>query len=825
MVIPNSKDQEYSMLVVKGDLTNDLPRENGIGRNNNDSAGSSRLLSPIGDALPVTLSIIPMNHAIIFPGMIVPIILNQERYKNTVTQILDTKEGQSNIPHVGIVALKDPANTKSPEKNLLPYGVVCRIIKRINLPDGGMSILLNCLKRFHIKNLVQEEPTIVANITYKDDIYFGDTETEALARMVVNQFKVISQENPLITEEMRIAMANVDGPGKLGDLLASILIRDSGSYLEFLEQLEVKKRLEKLLGLLKKEVEVHNLQTKLHSQINQNINKSQREFFLNEQLKLIQKELGHTIDEKTAAHTKFTERLAKLKPSGEASKKIKEELEKLENLNENSPEFGVTYNYLDWLTSLPWGISAVENLDIKRSRRILQRDHFGLHDVKRRILEFTAVRKLKNNSKGSIICLVGPPGVGKTSLGKSIARALNRPFFRFSVGGMRDEAEIRGHRRTYVGAMPGKIVQGLKRTGVNNPVFMIDEIDKMGQDYHGDPSSALLEVLDPEQNTDFADHYLDLTFDSSQILFICTANQTDSIPQALLDRMEVIRLPGYILEEKLSIAERYIVPKQLEKNGLSRSQLAFPRPTLISIIDGYAREAGVRNLEKWIEQICRNKALAVAEGKDSGKSVAIKDLEKIIGPPYFTNSRLVKFKPGISVGLAWTAMGGETLTIQSVAVPGKNPDLKLTGQMGNVMNESANIAWTYVKKSMGENKRGKKFISKNSIHLHIPAGAVPKDGPSAGISLATSLFSLVKGESVKPGLAITGELTLTGNVLPVGGIREKVIAAKRNGYSDVMLPKENARDLKEIPAGVKKGLNFHLVSNMNQVLRIAFEHQ
>jgi ATP-dependent Lon protease len=789
----------------------------------------SRKLLPATEILPIQLPLIQVNQAIVFPGMIVPMILSQDRHKNAIQYILEKKQGSPAAPFIGVGILRDTADTVKTLKDILPYGVAGRIVKRMNLPDGSLSILVNFLKRFEIQKIHQTDPLLIAGVQYLDDVYFGDTETEALARTVVNQFKQISQDNPLITEEMRLAMVNVDGPGKLSDLLASILIRDNKNYSDFLATLDVKKRLEKLLVLLKKEIDVHNFQAKIQGEINQNVGKAQRDFFLNEQLKLIQKELGHTNDDRTNAKNKFTERIAKLKLSEEASKRVKDELEKLDMLNENSPEFGVTYNYLDWISSLPWGIQVEENRDLRKARQILSADHFGLEEVKERILEFIAVRKLKNNSKGSIICLVGPPGVGKTSLGKSIANALNRPFYRFSVGGMRDEAEIKGHRRTYIGAMPGKVVLGLKKAAAMNPVFMIDEIDKLGNDFRGDPASALLEVLDPEQNVEFLDNYLDLSFDASNVLFIATANQLDTIPGPLLDRMEVIRLPGYIMEEKLAIVKKYIIPKQLEKNGLTKKDIFFPDTTLKALINGYAREAGVRSLEKWIEQICRKRALKVASldsptKKKGGinKTITKALLSELIGSPYFSENEAKTLKPGLAVGLAWTAMGGDTLVIESVGIKSSDRGLKLTGQMGNVMTESAALAWTYVRKILSEDITHRKFITTHGVHLHIPAGGVPKDGPSAGITLATSLYSLITGKVVKRGLAMTGELTLSGLVLPVGGIKEKIIAANRNGYRKILIPYENKRDLKEIPKSVKKGLKIHLVKTMKEVLKHAF---
>lgn len=781
-------------------------------------------LVPISNVLPKSLFLLPVNQTIVFPGMMVPIILSQEKHADTIEFLKSRfKKSDPSAAFIGITILKDPTSD-SPIKleSLAEFGVAGRILKHFNLPDGSLSILVNCLKRFRVRSAPDLGDQIIANVEYLEDVYFGDTETEALARTVINQFKIISQNNPLVSEEMKLALVNIDGPGKLSDLLAAILIREVPLYIEFLKTLDVRKRLEMLLTTLKKELDVHNLQSKMSAEINKNVSKQQREYFLKEQLKLIQKELGQEKDEKSRAEQKFRERLSKIKLSEEAQKKFDEEIEKLNMLSENSPEFGVTYNYLDWITSLPWGVSAPENSSLKKAKEVLEADHFGLDDVKRRILEIIAVHQLKKDKRGSIILLVGPPGVGKTSLGKSIARALDRPFYRFSVGGMRDEAEIKGHRRTYIGSMPGKVIQGLKSTGVDNPVFMVDEIDKLGSDFRGDPASSLLEVLDPEQNQNFQDHYMDLRFDVSHVLFVATANQLDSIPAPLLDRMEVIRIPGYITDEKLKIAENHIIPKVLEKNGLKSKQLIFSQASLRTLIEGYARESGVRSLEKCLDQISRKFAVEFLEKKSKSKTIQPTDIEKYLGQPIFSEAKSKKLSPGVTVGLAWTAMGGDTLFIESLALKSADKGLKLTGQMGEVMTESANIAWSYVRKLLSQNKKVAKNLDAQSIHIHIPAGAVPKDGPSAGVTLASSLYGLLTNQRIKDKLAMTGELTLTGDVLAVGGIREKVVAAKRNGIKEIILPKANKRDIDEIPTSVKKGLKFHLVSKMDQVLKLSY---
>jgi ATP-dependent Lon protease len=604
--------------------------------------------------------------------------------------------------------------------------------------------------------------------------------------------------------------------------MASILIRDTADYLALLQMSSVRERLRRLLVLLQREQDVQAVQRKIQEDIHQKVSAAQREFYLNEQLKHIQKELGRVTDDKAKLIQKFEERLKTRRLAPESLKRIEEEMEKVNLLNESSSEFSVAINYLDWATALPWGVRSTENHSLQNARRVLNEDHYGLKDVKERILEFLAVKKLKGSSEGTILCFVGPPGTGKTSLGKSIARALNRKFFRFSVGGMRDEAEIKGHRRTYVGAMPGKMIQGLKRVGTQNPIFLIDEIDKLSTGWAsgGDPASALLELLDPEQNTEFLDHYLDIPFDCSEVLFITTANSLDSIPSALLDRMEVISLEGYSDREKFHIAQSYLIPKQLEKNALSSRSVELADPALKYIISHYAREAGVRNLERQIGRLFRKVAYKVANGR-SGKTVlkTAKEMEKFLGPPPFHPEENIPSIPGVVTGLAWTQYGGEVLMVESAAVEGRG-GLVTTGTLGKVMQESANLAYTFVREAAPRLKLPKRYFDKHSLHLHVPAGATPKDGPSAGVTMAASLYSLISGKPVKPGIAMTGEITLSGRVLPVGGIKEKLLAAKRSGIQTVLLPKDNGRDLKKIDAETKSGLQIVKVATVKD----AFSH-
>jgi len=586
---------------------------------------------------------------------------------------------------------------------------------------------------------------------------------------------------------------------------------------------DVKKRMEYVLLFIKKEQELLKIQKKIQRQINEKITTSQREYFLKEQLKAIKKELGMDVDAKSSEHRRFKEMIEKFNFEDDIKEQVENELEKFSLMDPNSSEFIVTRNYLDTITSLPWNNPPAGDFDFKKAQRILESDHYGLEDVKERILEYLAVSKIKQDSKGSIICLVGPPGVGKTSVGKSIAAALNKKFFRFSVGGMRDEAEIKGHRRTYVGAMPGKIIQGLKYVKTKAPVFMIDEIDKLGASYQGDPSSALLEVLDPEQNVAFRDHYLDLPFDISTVLFITTANTTDTIPRPLLDRMEVIRLSGYIDQEKIIIAKKYLVPKSLEKHGLKKDQVIYNKTMLLRIAEDYAREAGMRNFEKALNKIHRKIARkSVLSEIKFPVTITEESLNEYLGQPIFKEEELQKNEmPGMTTGLAWTQLGGATLTIEAIANPGKE-DFRLTGQMGEVMQESANIAYSYIRHIAERFNVPADYFEKNLIHLHIPSGATPKDGPSAGITMASALLSLATKKTVRKSLAMTGELSLVGTVLPIGGLKEKVIAARRHKIKRIIIPAQNKKDLEEIPENIKKGISFYPVDTMDQVVELLF---
>ena len=805
---------------------------------------SEQSVVPIDQILPNKLPLVALMGRPIFPGIFTPIMIGNP---TDVRVIDDVVSGDALI---GLVMLQNETETPAIQ-DLYKVGTAAKIVKKINLPDGGVNIFISTLKRFRIKKTLHAAAPIVGAVEYLEDEEDNTFEVKALTRALISEMKQISENNPLFSEEMRLNMINIDHPGKIADFIASILNIDKAEQQKILEMINVRKRMEQVLVFIKKEQELLRIQKKIQKEINEKIEKSQRDYFLREELKAIKTELGMTTDAKSSEYQRIKEKIDAFKFEGEIKETVEQELEKFSLMEPNSGEFTVTRNYLDMIVSLPWGEPPPENFDLKSAWEILEADHYGLRDVKNRIAEYLAVRKLRGAQPsrakksvreypaGSIVCLVGPPGVGKTSVGRSIARALGKQFFRFSVGGMRDEAEIKGHRRTYIGAMPGKIIQGLKIVKVRDPVFMIDEIDKMGASYQGDPASALLEVLDPEQNASFRDHYLDLPFDISRIFFIVTANTLDTIPVPLLDRMEIIEIPGYIDTEKLEIARRYLVPKSLEKNGLKRNQARYTKDSLLHIANGYAREAGVRNFEKNLDKIHRKlakqlveeaedkakkgKAKAAEQG-DRARSFTIdkKMIEKYLGKPLFPLDIVKKAgKPGMSLGLAWTSMGGDTLVIEAVSSPGKN-GLTLTGKMGDTMKESAAIAMTVARKAAVERYGADpEWFEKNQIHLHIPEGATPKDGPSAGITMATALLSLFRGKTITDELAMTGELSLTGQVLPIGGLKEKTIAAHRNRIKHIVIPKQNLRDLDDIPDHVKKSISFHAVEQFDEVLSLA----
>ncbi|MCQ2576457.1 MAG: endopeptidase La [Treponema sp.] len=784
--------------------------------------------------LPSKLMLIPLQGRPIFPGIFTPLMINAPEDVKVVEEAYE-KDG-----FIGIVLLQDDVENPS-ISDLYRIGTAARIIKKVNLPDGGLNVFISTQKRFRIRRTIHDKAPIVAGVEYLEEEEADTFEVKALTRALISEMKEVSENNPLFSEEMRLNMVNIDNPGKIADFIASILNVDRKEQQKILETTNVRQRMEHVLVFIKKEQELLKVQKKIQHDINEKVDKNQREYFLREELKAIQNELGENADGNATDYQKFKAKLAEFKFEGEIKETVESELTKFSMMDPNSSEYIGTRNFLELVCALPWAEhsdkyagkeEAVDNYELTAAEKILEEDHFGLEDVKKRILEFLAVHKMKSDAKGSILLLVGPPGVGKTSVGKSIARAMNRPFYRFSVGGMRDEAEIKGHRRTYIGAMPGKIIQGLKISKSRYPVFMIDEIDKMAASHNGDPAAALLEVLDPEQNVSFRDNYLDLPFDISNVMFVLTANTLDSIPAPLRDRAEIIQLSGYIDQEKLEISKKYHIPKNLDKNGLKKNQVKYTKDALLRIAQEYARESGVRNYEKYLDKIHRkivtelikNQSEAGEDSLSQTVTVDSVDLEKYLGKPVFDESELkVAEIPGTCIGLAWTSMGGDTLLIESACFEGKG-GLVLTGQMGDVMKESSQIAFNWARKFVLDKKLKKAdWFDKHIVHLHIPEGATPKDGPSAGITMATTFVSLFTNKTVKPHLAMTGELSLTGQVLPIGGLREKTVAAKRNKIKTIIIPKANERDLEEIPENVKKGITFIPVKNVKEVLEIALK--
>ncbi len=781
---------------------------------------SKHLILP-SEILPEIIPIIPISHRPIFPGMMVPLVLTGDTMLNTARAIAesDNKIG-------GVVLIQNQREGMVTSSDLYKVGVSIKILKIAPIDENTIQVMVNALKRFTLVQVITEEPVIRWQVDHHYEPAAESTdEMKAYSAAILSSVKELIKSNALFQEELKLFLNrfSLEDPGKLADFVASLTSTEPSEVQEVLETFDVKQRVEKVLLLLKKELELSKLQKKISQQIEERIAKNQKEFFLREQLKEIKKELGLEKDEKTSEIEKFEERIKKLKLSEEALKRFDEEIEKLKVLEPHSAEYGVSRNYLDWLTSLPWGLFSEDNYDIHKAKKILDRDHYGLQDIKDRILEFISAGKKKGNITGSIICFVGPPGVGKTSIGKSVAAALNRKFYRFSLGGMRDEAEIKGHRRTYIGAMPGKIIQSLKVVETSNPVIMLDEIDKIGASFQGDPASALLEVLDPEQNSQFLDHYLDVRYDLSNVLFIATANQLDTIPLPLMDRMEIMHLSGYILEEKLEIAKRFLIPKQLKEHGLLKDEVKIDTASLKKIIDGYAREAGVRSLENNIKKIMRKSTRQIIEGTAASIMVTPENLEEFLGKQRFTDESLYKKPiPGVVMGLAWTSMGGATLYIEATAIPSKTKGFTQTGQLGNVMKESTEIAYSYIRSRVKQFGIDPDFFENHFIHLHVPAGATPKDGPSAGITMATALYSLAKNKPIKKSVAMTGELTITGRVLPIGGVKEKTIAAKRAAVKTIIYPIENKKDFDELPAHIKKGMDAHFVTYFEEVLNIVY---
>ncbi len=772
------------------------------------------------DVLPTTLYLLPVPNRPFFPGQVQPLGVEPRVWAQTLKRVAEAGHGLLGLCYVPHAGGQDITRRRFPD-----MGTVVRLYRPQTGGEHEGQFLAQGIRRFRIVRWLSEEPPYLVQVEYPRSQ--GDRESDevrAYAMALIKEIKELLPLNPLYSEELKqyLASFNPGQPSVLADFAAALTTANGELLQEVLETLPLVSRMEKVMTLLRKEREVAELQGQISSQVNEQVSEHQREFFLREQLKIIQKELGISKDDRTTDSEMFEERMAKLVMPAAVEKRIRDELHKLSVLETGSPEYGVTRNYLDWATSVPWGVYSEDKLELKRARKVLDADHEGLEDVKERILEFLAVGTFKGEISGSILLLVGPPGVGKTSVGRSVAHALDRKFYRFSLGGMRDEAEIKGHRRTYIGAMPGKFVQALKEVEVSNPVIMLDEIDKIGASYQGDPASALLEVLDPEQNSEFLDHYLDLRVDLSKVLFVCTANQLDTIPGPLLDRMEVIRLAGYVAEEKLSIAKRHLWPKLLGRHGLKSDELKINDAALRYVIESYCREAGVRNLEKQLARIMRKAIVRKLDGGEERMRIGKKDIEDLLGKPPFGQDRPLRGL-GVVTGLAWTAMGGATLAIESSQVHTLNRGFKLTGRLGETMRESAEIAYSYVIAHLKDYGCDPDFFDMSMVHLHVPEGATPKDGPSAGITMATALVSLARKERIKRPLAMTGELTLTGQVLAVGGIREKVIAARRAKIMEIILPHANRRDFESLPEYLREGINVHFARTYREVFEFAFQ--
>jgi ATP-dependent Lon protease len=771
--------------------------------------------APTSEELPDQLPVLPLKETVVFPDSMTPLAIGQERS----IRLIDDVVGGERV--LALVTVRDGEVDVPGWDDLHEIGTVAVVHKMIRVPDGTLRILVQGLQRIRLEERIADDPYLIARFDPVPDELEESRELEALTRTAQSLFGRIIGLVPYLPEELQIAAANVDDPGALCNLVASTLRLKTEEKQHVLELPDVDERLREVTKILNRELEVFELGTKIQSQVQEELEKGQREFFLRQQLKAIQEELGEGDPEQAEAN-ELRDRLAELDLPEDVRKAADRELARLERLPAAAAEYGVIRTYLDWIATLPWGITTPDDLDLDRARAILDEDHYDLEKVKERIVEHLAVSKLKRDPSGQILCFVGPPGVGKTSLGHSVARTLGRKFARLSVGGVRDESEIRGHRRTYIGAMPGSIIRAFRDAESMNPVLLIDEIDKMGADVRGDPASAMLEVLDPAQNSTFRDHYLDLPFDLSRTLFICTANTTDTIPSALLDRMDVIQLSGYTEDEKCGIAKKYLVPRQVAAHGLRKSQLKIGDRVLRLLIREYTREAGVRALERRIGDLCRKAAVQVARGRKEPIRVSDKLAREWLGPRRFSaEARKRTADPGVATGLAYTPVGGDVLFIEAQAYPGRGR-LTVTGQLGEVMQESAQAALSWVRSHTDELGLDERWFADHDVHLHVPAGAVPKDGPSAGITMATAIASLVRGTPVADDVAMTGEITLTGQVLPIGGVREKVLAAQRAGLDRVILPRENEHDLDELPAETRKALGFVLVDSIGEVLGAAF---
>lgn len=768
--------------------------------------------------IPNELGIIPIKGGVIFPDQVVPLIIHTQKLAKLIDEILTTNK------LAGALTQRNPDIEEPRPDEVFNVGCVIQITKMLRFPDGTIRLLIKGLSRFKVAEYTQNEPYLKAKIETIKPAYRKTVALEAMMRNVITMFQHLVSLAPYLPDEYAAVVLNMDNADSLVDFVSSTINFDYNEKQALLEITEPKERFSRLIPMLQKEISILELGAKIRSDVKSELDKGQREFYLREQLKAIQKELGET-DEHAREIEELRTKIVNAKMPEQTNKVALKELDRLAKMPPQAAEYTVSRTYIDWLISLPWSKSTQDNLNVQRAQKILDEDHYDLNKVKTRILEYLAVKKLKPDSRGTILCFVGPPGVGKTSLGKSIARALGRKFTRISLGGIRDEAEIRGHRRTYVGALPGRIIQSIKNCATNNPVFMLDEIDKVGADFRGDPSSALLEVLDPEQNNAFSDHYLEVPFDLSQVMFIATGNVVDPIIPALKDRMEIIELPGYILEEKLEIAKKYLMPRQIRETGLKPSNISFDDEAIRCIISNYTKEAGVRNLERLIGSICRKAAKRVAEGKKSKIKITAKNIPRFLGPQKIISEVAARAgQIGVATGLAWTPYGGEILFIESLKTRGKK-GLILTGLLGDVMKESCQAALSYLKTKIPKWHISTDEFDNQELHLHIPSGAIPKDGPSAGLAVVMSLASLIRHEPIDPKIAFSGEITLSGRVLPVGGIKEKVIAAKRAGIETIMLPRDNQNDLREIPRHVRKGLYFLFASKVDQALNRIFHNK
>ena len=767
-------------------------------------------------SLPDSLPLLPIRDIVVFPYMVLPLLVSREKS-------IKSLEGAISKDHlIFLVAQKKLSEEDPTPKDLYRVGTVAAVMKMLKLPDGKVKILVQGLSKASIKETIKTTPYLLVKVENIKDPFITEItlETEALMRNVREQLERIVSYGKLLSPDMMFILESIDDPGRLADLVASNLDLTVEKAQEILEILDPVERLKTLNELLGKEVQVLAMQAKIQSQAKEEMTKTQREYFLREQMRAIRSELGEA-DERTDEIKTLRQKIKKSKMPKEVEKEARRELERLEQMHPDAAEASMVRTYLDWLIAMPWSIVTMDNLDLQKAKKVLDEDHYDLEKVKERILEYLSVHKLKKKMKGPVLCFIGPPGVGKTSLGKSIARALGRKFVRISLGGIRDEAEIRGHRRTYVGALPGRIIQSIKQAGTSNPVLMMDEVDKIGVDFRGDPASALLEVLDPEQNSAFSDHYLNVPFDLSQVMFITTGNLTDPIPSALKDRMEVINLPGYTDLEKLKIAQTFLLPRQMEENGIHPEELEISDKAILQIISQYTQEAGLRNLERELASVCRKVARKVAEGKKEKTKINTKNLHQFLGPPpYLPDEELKRNEVGVATGLAWTESGGEILHVEASTTPGKG-SLILTGHLGDVMKESAQAALTYARSKGKSYRIHPSALNNKEIHIHVPAGAIPKDGPSAGITMAVAIFSALTGIPVKKDVAMTGEITLRGRVLPVGGLKEKALAALRNKIKDVLIPYLNKKDLIDLPPYIRKKINFIPVKHMDEVLKVA----